>query len=280
MLNRFSSWYTVLLNLTTSSNVNIYDFITNNSGWTNTNKKLRAFITIPANNTVYGTTGSPAILVPNNFRYFDRVYFIVEGSVSGHSGAIGMRGCGATNGSIGGDGGTAIKIQSPGYVSVKTQNSGVVQGGGGGGGGGGGYSYTQSGTSCCNCNGCGTQFCCNGACACYGPGFCGGYWVGTTDCGGGVFIGTCCFNYSYTVNNCGGNGGSGEGYNLLPTNGLVGQAGCGTGGNGGIFGQNGKKGADGTSSTGANGGLSGYYIERLGTGTYDTEGTGFSGRLL
>jgi hypothetical protein len=281
MLNRFSSWYTVILNLTTSSNVNLYNFITANSGWTNTNKKLRAFITIPKNNTIYGTSGSPAILVPNNFRYFDRVYLEVEGAVSGQAGAAGARGCGATAGSAGGTGGTAIHLQTPGYASITTLGTGVVQGGGGGGGGGGGYSYTVSGTSCCNCNGCGTQFCCDGACGCFVDGFCGGgYWINVTSCTSGGSIGTCCFNYSYTVNNCGGNGGSGQGYLQPATNGIVGQASSGTGGNGGIFGQNGKNGTAGASSAGGNGGLAGYYLQRLGTGIYETVGTGFSGRLL
>jgi hypothetical protein len=282
MLNRFSSWYTVILDLTTRSNVNLYNFITSNSKWTNTNKKLRAFITIPENNTIYGTTGSPAILVPNNFRYFDRVYIIVNGKVSGHAGAIGARGCGATDGSDGGDGGTAIRLQSPSYVSVTTLGSGIVQGGGGGGGGGGGYTYIASGEQCCRCNnGCGNAFTCDGQSGCYVPGIvCAGYWKDEYECKDGGSIATCCVAYSYTVNNCGGNGGSGEGYNLLPTNGLTGQAQCGTGGNGGLFGQNGNKGADGTSSLGGDGGLSGYYIERLGTGTYENVGTGFKGRIL
>ena len=76
----YTSWLHVVADMSTSSNINIYDWIQAwtlaNYGyqWSNTSKKLNAIITIPSTSTISSTGYSiPAITIDNRFRFFDRI---------------------------------------------------------------------------------------------------------------------------------------------------------------------------------------------------------------
>jgi hypothetical protein len=299
MINRFSSWYTVIIDLTTRSNVNIYNLITSNSQWTNNSKKLRAFITIPNGNTIHSTSASiPAITIPNQFRYYDRITIVNNGTIVGASGVGGAGGIGRTspNGSAGGVGGTALLIQN----NIFLENNGLVTGGGGGGGGGAGFYYTTQGSavkSCCdasNCDDCPVNLLTS---AYGGP----NYWYDTNNytckCGVGSCTGFCnppCCNptqFGLGGSNCvcyvlnkfyglGGAGGAGRSLNAAGV-GDIGTLGAANGGNGGGYGASGSNGLNTTQGSGGAGGLGGYYIIRQNSANYILTGSGtFSGRLL
>jgi hypothetical protein len=284
MLNRFSSWYTVIINLTTRTNVNVYSLITSNSQWTNTSKKLRAFITIPNGNAIYSSDPAiPAITVPDSFRYYDRITIINNGSILGAGGYGGAGGVGNQNGSNGGNGGTALFIRN----NIFLENNGNIFGGGGGGGGGAGqvYSY-ESGAYCQCCNGGDCDGCPPGG---YSGDPCYGYNGGSynTRCGYG---GCCTTNFCTGEQNCGSNcrmyavisgtrtgGNGGRGQTYPATSGSAGASGIndgGAGGAGGNYGVNGIAGADLAPRVGGSGGASGYSIVRQNGANYTLTGSG------
>jgi len=91
----YSSWLHVVADLTTSTNINLFDWIRNwtltnygyewkgNEGGT-TSKKLNAIITIPAGNTISSTNASiAAIFIDSRFRYYDRITLKIAGKVLG-----------------------------------------------------------------------------------------------------------------------------------------------------------------------------------------------------
>ena len=175
-LGHYITYHTVVLDLLTQKNVNIYDFIIANSSWDTSSKKLKAVIRIPPNNTIYSTDPLlPAITIPNSFRSYDLIIIKNEGTIAGAGGAGGRGGfiSGGTpiEGENGINGGTAIYTRKNTYL----YNSGYIYGGGGGGGGGGcgQETYTVGSNIVCQC-------CETGGCdTC--PYDCRNFWYNTRD---------------------------------------------------------------------------------------------------
>jgi len=231
-----SSWYTVAVDLTTQTNYNLYTFL-QTKGWSNTSKKLRAFITIPSGVVIYSNNPStPAFTVGNQFRSYDILQIINNGSIIGSGGASGAGG--STNGNPGGTGGTAISLSSNCYVY---NQNGIIYGGGGGGGGNGGTLVTgfNCGINIYGCGGC--DGCCTSPCGLRCPD------VGCA-CNGCSNCRRCDSGSNYSYNNTGSSGGKGQGYNSAAAT------------NGGTYGNNGTAGSNG-SYTGGAGGSAGKYIE-------------------
>lgn len=149
----YGSWLHLVTDLTTSSNINLYDWIGDKTSalyghrWNNTSKKLNAIITIPSNNLINSTNSSvPAITIDGRFRNFDRITLIIKGTILGGYSSYCYNG---TSGSFdvpskSVDRGIEISSDVT-EVSVKLVGAGGGGGtgnekgnGGGGGGGGGG----------------------------------------------------------------------------------------------------------------------------------------------
>jgi hypothetical protein len=102
----YVSWYHFVADLPASTNVNLYDFITQNSRWNSSSKKLNAIITITENTTIsarditrslINADGKPAVTGPDaaiyvppttpfgqgSFRSYDRVTIINKGKIKG-----------------------------------------------------------------------------------------------------------------------------------------------------------------------------------------------------
>lgn len=277
-----SSWYTVAVDLTTQTNFNLYTFL-QTRGWSNTSKKLRAFINIPSGVSIYSTDPTlPSFVIPNSFRSYDMIQITNNGSILGAGGLAGAGGGSTSNGSSGGTGGTALHIQNTICNSLKIINNGNIYSGGGGGGGGAGHYSSYS----CNCStGCfgSTNCCCtdsNNTDGCP-PAFPG------DPCYNSCLYGTCTGPRTTSCSTCtdsgtGGSGGSGKGHNISVLTGLAGTGtGSGSGGSGGNYGSNGNSGGSSTTRTGGLGGLTGYYLQRSASALYNLSGSGnLSGRLL
>lgn len=171
-----------------------------------------------------------------------------------HSGAVQGTG-GSANG---GNGGTAMTIQSTG-VTINMASGSTISGGGGGAGQGGtggqGKVSGSVGTQCKNCDYFGghpSQYCTASARANFASCHMGSCCEqGEDNC---TFYTTTCYVYTYYNGGAGGNGGLGQGYNQSATNGSGGSSAgnnAGTGGSGGNGASFGNTGA--TGSTGANG---------------------------
>lgn len=102
----YISWYHFVADLPTQQNVNIYDFITKNSYWNSSSKKLNAIITVPANAVISAKdikrakiddNGKPTVSGPDaaiyippttkfgggGFRTYDRVTIVNKGKIIG-----------------------------------------------------------------------------------------------------------------------------------------------------------------------------------------------------
>jgi hypothetical protein len=86
----YSSWLHVVANMTSSNNINLYDWISNwtmtNYGheWTNSSKKLNAIITINNNSNITSNSHTiPALVIDDRFRSFDRITLKIAGKIIG-----------------------------------------------------------------------------------------------------------------------------------------------------------------------------------------------------
>lgn len=268
MLNRYSSWLTIIDTITTNTtNLNLYTYISGLAlarfGWTRAaGKKLRAIITIDDGVNIYSNnTNTPALLLPadgaNTFRSYDLVMLINNGTIAGAPGAAGAPG---RNGGNGGNGGTAIQASRTLFLT----NNNQIYGGGGGGGGGGGYNQKAAGNVNCNggspcpdncpggtcvdnCNG--STFCVTTAFICTVASACG-CWSQqrgvTCACDSGAVQANCTCQNTSCADVAGASGGSGRGIGIASILGGASPGLCrGRGGNGGEWGLDGEDGDPG-----------------------------------
>lgn len=100
----YTSWLHVVTEIPAGSNINLYNWIGDyternyNHRWTNTSKKLNAILTIGPNtritsadytnkrlndNSITGSSFNPSLLIPDNFRDYDRITIINNGKIVG-----------------------------------------------------------------------------------------------------------------------------------------------------------------------------------------------------
>ena len=269
MLNRYSSWLTVIDTITTNqTNLNLYTYISGlallRHGWTRAaGKKLRAIITIDDGVSITSNNVlTPALTLPADggaaaFRSYDLVMLINNGTIAGAPGAAGALG---RVGGDGGNGGTAIEANRTLFLT----NNNEIYGGGGGGGGGGGYIQKAAGNFNCNggspCeNDCPGGTCvenCNGNTWCITTAFvcdvlsncgCVSQQRGVTcNCPGGAVQANCTCQSTSCTNVNGASGGSGRGVGIASILGGASPGLCrGRGGNGGEWGLDGDAGDPG-----------------------------------
>lgn len=150
----YGSWLHLVANLTTSSNINLYDWIGDTTQslythrWTKDSKKLNAIITIPVANTINSTRADiPAIKIDGRFRSFDRITLIINGVINGgyqnycYSGgsSFTVPAANYNNGILISSEVTSVNVQLVGGGGGGGTGNEKGNGGGGGGGGGGAY---------------------------------------------------------------------------------------------------------------------------------------------
>lgn len=159
----YGSWLHVDATLETGTDINLYNWIVDwtereyGYRWDNTSKKLNAIITIPSGAIITASSiNSPAILIDNNFRSFDRITLKINGKVIGgyvtksYSFGIGsvnnlgvlrfsIPDASSSNGIVLASNVTSIGVGLVGGGGGGGTGNEKGNGGGGGGGGGGGY---------------------------------------------------------------------------------------------------------------------------------------------
>lgn len=155
----YTSWYHFVADLPTGKDINLYDWIVANSYWNNTGKKLNAMITINSDTVISASDLSnkitsssstsnckPAILIGNEFRYYDRISIWNNGKIIGAYGNRDFSGTGnftpptesSSNGIVITHGVTSATLTVAAGGGAGGKASAECPGASGGGGGSGG----------------------------------------------------------------------------------------------------------------------------------------------
>lgn len=271
-----------LLNLTSTTDVNLQTFLSSNSA--PTNRPIE--ITIPSGNTIGATSVSTAAIVSGNLSSYLSVALINEGEIQGAGGAASS-----------GNAGNAITATTS--FALWNKSGAAIRGGGGGGGNGGSSGYGE------NLNAYDDRFASSGAIYLYRYNACASsdscewnstnvgsgtsaysyfrngsyiYWPGAFEFGAFYHIRRATRN---SGTRSGGAGGVGRGYGQAPAAGSAGASGTGNIASGGTGGTGGEWGTAG--STGNTGGNSSYWKDISSTcysayaGNFSNVGSGSAG---
>jgi hypothetical protein len=162
----YTSWYHFVADLPTSTNINLYDWIVQNSFWNNRGKKLNAMITIKSGTVISASDLTskrinsnpsvldciPAIIIGNEFRYYDRISIWNNGVIVGAYGFKDYTGDGSfvppdqtsSNGIIITHAVTSVSLTVAAGGGAGGSASGSCPGASGGGGGSGGIETNSS----------------------------------------------------------------------------------------------------------------------------------------